>query len=219
MSILFGIMSLIVISDCSLLFAETYQWTDADGSVHFSDSPMNIPKDKQLIVHQDETNNKSSVPPQKTSPTKNKPSKKASGMPEQACMQETENASKICAALMQSNLKKCWRERLSTNCLNQVDVAPNQRKSFDPACKQELKDVSVPCSELMMSSNKQCMNENLSPNCRKQSEAAGQRILEKTKICNEAVQKMIRICGTGKDANEKCYKTHRAELEGICSEN
>lgn len=33
--------------------AELYQWTDSDGSVHFSDSPMVVPKGKKPIVRQD----------------------------------------------------------------------------------------------------------------------------------------------------------------------
>jgi hypothetical protein len=34
--------------------AELYQWTDTNGSVHFSDNPMSVPKGKRPIVRQDD---------------------------------------------------------------------------------------------------------------------------------------------------------------------
>ena len=41
----------------SLALAEIYKWTDSDGSVHFSDNPINVPKGKRPIVRQDEKSN------------------------------------------------------------------------------------------------------------------------------------------------------------------
>jgi len=41
----------------SLALAEIYEWTDSNGSVHFSDNPINVPKGKRPIVRQDEKGN------------------------------------------------------------------------------------------------------------------------------------------------------------------
>lgn len=49
-------------------FAEFYQWTDANGTVHFSDSPVNAPKNKPPIVRRDEMNESPSTPRNQSTP-------------------------------------------------------------------------------------------------------------------------------------------------------
>jgi len=53
LSILLAMLLFVAVSDVSLLFAETYQWTDTDGSLHFSDTPPS--SGKQPIVQRDDT--------------------------------------------------------------------------------------------------------------------------------------------------------------------
>jgi hypothetical protein len=53
-----------VTSDISNLFAEIYQWTDSDGSAHFSDTPpINNTENKSKIVHRNEADLMPSVTP------------------------------------------------------------------------------------------------------------------------------------------------------------
>lgn len=39
--------------NCIEVFADTYQWFDTDGSVHFSDNPQGIPKGQHSIVRKE----------------------------------------------------------------------------------------------------------------------------------------------------------------------
>jgi hypothetical protein len=55
-------LSVSTLSNYSLLFAETYQWNDADGSVHFTDNPINIPKGEQPIMRHERSNNIRPIP-------------------------------------------------------------------------------------------------------------------------------------------------------------
>ena len=55
------------VSNVSFLFAETYQWTDTDGSLHFSDSPPS--SSKQSVVKRDDTAVSPSIPSKKSSRT------------------------------------------------------------------------------------------------------------------------------------------------------
>lgn len=47
-------------------FAEIYQWTDSNGSVHFSDNTTHVPKDKKSVIRHETNNN--NPPPQQPSP-------------------------------------------------------------------------------------------------------------------------------------------------------
>lgn len=53
LSFLPAMLFLIAVSDVSLLFAETYQWTDTDGAIHFSDTPPS--RGKKPLVERDDT--------------------------------------------------------------------------------------------------------------------------------------------------------------------
>ncbi len=67
LSILLAMLFIIAVSEVSLLFAETYQWTDTDGSIHFSDTPPS--SGKQPIVQRDDTTVTPSIPTKKSKRT------------------------------------------------------------------------------------------------------------------------------------------------------
>jgi hypothetical protein len=65
--IFLGMLFLISVSNVSFLFAETYQWTDADGSIHLSDSPPS--SRKQPVVKRDDTTVSPTIPSKRSSRT------------------------------------------------------------------------------------------------------------------------------------------------------
>ena len=67
LSFLLAMLLFIAVSDVSLLFAETYQWTDSDGSIHFSDTPPS--RGKKPIVQRDDTTVTPSIPLKRSSRT------------------------------------------------------------------------------------------------------------------------------------------------------
>jgi hypothetical protein len=54
MGALFIVLTVPIVFDQTTLFAELYQWTDANGTKHFSDNPQNAPTGKPSIVRHDE---------------------------------------------------------------------------------------------------------------------------------------------------------------------
>src|SRR3954462_4379274 len=128
-----------ILATISNVCAETYRWTDADGAIHFSDSPGSVPKEKRSPVPDERV----SAPPSQ-SPLVQRKQKLPAHMPGQACMGEIEKAAGICGTRSQSFAKECFRERLSPGCFRKFDAG--QGKGLDEACRQELKDVAVPCS-------------------------------------------------------------------------
>ena len=65
LSILLVLLLVLSVSDCSKLFAQTYQWTDADGSLHFSDSPpINTSKNKKSLPKDEPRDKPSASSPQ-----------------------------------------------------------------------------------------------------------------------------------------------------------
>jgi hypothetical protein len=58
-----------------------------------------------------------------------------------------------------------------------------------------------------------------SSRCREQLDYAKKRMDEQTQKCTDAMKKVYGLCGTGRDANEACYKKHRTTLEAACGEH
>lgn len=65
--ILLAMLVFIGVSDVSFLSAETYEWTDSDGSIHFSDTPPS--SGKHPIVQRDDTTVTPSTPSKRSSRT------------------------------------------------------------------------------------------------------------------------------------------------------
>lgn len=168
--------------------------TDKDDSVHFSNSPMNTPKDKRPIVHRDEGGIEPSESSRRllsaSSESNSQPLKHTSRMASSACIKEFENAANICNS----------QQNLSPICLKQIYL--RQEPKVSATCQQELQ---------------LCLQKNISAKCKEQLETAGRRIQEETKICEEATQNIIRNCGNGQVPKDKCYDEHRAELAAICN--
>lgn len=56
-----------------------------------------------------------------------------------------------------------------------------------------------------------------STRCKEQLLNANKRVQEESIKCANAMQKVYDSCGTGKNANELCYKKSRPELNAACS--
>lgn len=186
---------ILALFDKSLLFAETYQWTDADGSVHFSDTPpMNSPKGKRPIVRRDEGGVEKTEYPRRalsaSGISNSQPLKQSSRVASSMCIKEFGNAAQNCNS----------QQNLSQRCFKQVHL--RQEPNVSATCQQELK---------------LCLQKYISSKCIVQLETAGRRIQEESKVCEEATQKIIRNCGNGQVAKDKCYDDHRAELAAICN--
>ena len=210
---LLAMLLCLAVSDNSLLFAETYQWTDADGSMHFSDTPpVKATSGKQPVVQRDDTNVNASIPSKRSSTTASagnkQPSKQQSWKPDAACLEEVrafdkkiskDESFKNCMTSVQSNS----RQRYSPECLRQLD---SKKYSYTAACQQEIQAVG----QAIITEMQQCTNmrdlisSNISSNCREQSE----RYQKQVAICGEISQKIVRVCGQ----NTKCYEEHQADL-------
>lgn len=59
----FFTLLVLALFDQSLLLAETYRWTDADGVMHFSDNPPKTPKAKKPIMQQDNSSSSGAFVP------------------------------------------------------------------------------------------------------------------------------------------------------------
>lgn len=214
LSMLFAMLIFMAISDDSVLFAETYQWTGADGSIHFSDTPPeNAPSGKQPIVQRDNISLKPSKPSEKTSTTtsiKNiQPSKKQSWRPDSDCIQELGQWEM--KMKNDDNFKKCtdtvmhnMRQKYSPECYKAFET---KKYTFTAACQQEMQAVG----ETMMTELQQCsqLKANISSKCQEQLD----RYREKVKACGEITQRIIRICGSGQQkANLNCLEEHQADL-------
>ncbi|MBU1052270.1 MAG: hypothetical protein KKC46_00390 [Proteobacteria bacterium] len=192
--ILFILLLPFIVSDYSLLYAETYQRNNNDGPVYFRDSSIDVPRDKQV-----KSNQKSKLP---------------SWMPEQSCMEELENLSNLCD--MQPEAKKCMHERLSSECSKQIGSDYSQKATMDTICKQELKEVSVQCVNLIQPQMQQCIHENLSLKCSNQIKKAQNKISVIVPKCYEVHQRFIQklaACCTGANAKKSCYEKIRLEFE------
>jgi hypothetical protein len=218
LNILFATLLFMVQSDDSLLFAETYQWTDADGSIHFSDTPPTKDQSgKQPILHRDDASFKASKSLQKTSVTtsdrKRQPSKQQSLEPDAACLQEMRTFDK--SSTNDENLKRCTdsvtsksKQRYSPECLKQFE---SKKINFSAACQQEMQIIG----QAMITELRQCthyedrINSSISSNCREQIE----RYQRKMAVCAEISKKISSICV----ANIKCYEEHLAEREAACN--
>lgn len=175
----------------SLLFAEIYQWTDADGSTHFSDTPIKAPKGKKPIVRQDGSNISPSLPPRTPAPpvpinyeatSKPRPSM------EPACNLEYTKAAKKC------------------------EPSDSQKKA-------DGYDSSEFATRMMRLEIQQCVNRNVSPVCKEQFDKL-MIVIEKDSIksrkCMETRQNIYRICGYPQKENAECHIKHMAELEAAC---
>jgi hypothetical protein len=118
--------------DQSFLFAETYQWTDADGTVHFSDSPINAPKGKKTVVRENGSSANSSLPLRNPPPpvplNYSQISKSPSWMQllDSACNQEYKDATSYCEAskpVSRSENEQCVHKHVSSKCKEQFDNA------------------------------------------------------------------------------------------------
>jgi hypothetical protein len=129
-------LSVLALFHQSLSHAETYQWTDTDGSVHFSDNPVNAPKGKKTIVRENGSSTNSSLPlrrPARPAPsaplnhtqTTTSPSSKQQSL-DPACTQEYKDATRYCEAAKpasRSENEKCIHKRVSSRCKLQFDNA------------------------------------------------------------------------------------------------
>ena len=125
----------------SLALADIYEWTDSDGSVHFSDSPTSVPKGKRPIVRQDEKNNlspssrqpSSNIAPQKNiqeAPPRTIPKPKNEPSP-------VDPATKAEIQLVWQKLRSAILGRDFKAALNQI--IPGMHDSF----KREFNDPSI----------------------------------------------------------------------------
>lgn len=128
----FFALSILAILDQSFLLAETYQWTDADGTVHFSDNPMNAPKGKKTIVRENGSDPNSSLPLRNQPPpvplNYSQSSKSPSWMKsfDPSCRQEYKDATRHCEASKpesRSENEQCIHKRVSSRCKEQFDSA------------------------------------------------------------------------------------------------
>lgn len=134
--------------------------------------------------------------------------------PDAACQQELEREARHCDASLL--VKQCWRERLSPNCMRQIEAGAGLRA--DAACKQELQQAAAPCSQSATSKNKQCLQERLTSKCREQLKVAEQQTQEAFRSCQEALQKVQRLCGTDWQKDQGCYQKYHVELGAACRE-
>lgn len=215
LSMLFTMLLLLTVSEYSLLFAETYQQTDADGSIHFSDTPP--PSGKHPVVQRDNTNLKPSKSQKKTSTTASvgnrQPSKRQPWEPDSACIQELGQWEM--KMKNDVNIKKCIdsvmgniRQKYSPECYKAFET---KKYTFTAACQQEMQAVG----QTMMTELQQCnqMQTSISSKCRDQID----RYQKNLAVYGEVSQKIDSICNTGKTANLKCYEEHQAEREAACN--
>lgn len=209
---LLAMLLCLAVSGNSLLFAETYQWTDADGSMHFSDTPPVKASGKQPVVQRDDTSvtplTSSKRSSTSTSAGHKQPSKQQPWKPDAACIEEVrafdkklsnDESFKNCMASVQSKS----RQRYSPECLRQLE---SKKYNYTAVCQQEIQAVG----QAIITEMQQCTNmrdlisSNISQNCREQ----GERYQKHMAICGEISQKIVRVCGQ----SVKCYEEHQADL-------
>lgn len=117
-------------------FAEFYQWTDANGAVHFSDSPTNAPKGKPQIVRRDEVDNSSSLPVRNQSPALKSP--KSSTKDENASRNENSVERGQANNFDDSSLVSMWNSMVS--CISRSDTA-SALNYMHPRARQQYKEM------------------------------------------------------------------------------
>lgn len=119
---------------------ELYQWTDTDGSVHFSDNPMSIPKGKRPIVRQDDITSSTSTPSRQLTPTPTKqsvPPKKTQQMEQQTTINKATETNKIQAVW--STLKNAiLRKDFETASKQFVPILQDQYKTYFKSSPSEV---------------------------------------------------------------------------------
>jgi hypothetical protein len=127
----------------TLTSAEIYQWTDSDGSVHFSDTPVNVPKGKKPTVRSDEPNVNSSTSPKHSRPFT---------VPEKIIQQSPENNNIIPPDPRFASPDMTWnlyKESLVKGDLESVlqCLSPNyaliQQQIFQPLGKEGMKKIGL----------------------------------------------------------------------------
>jgi len=141
-----------------VISAQTYKCIDANGKTYYQDSACP---------------SGTTAKQQKTGTQKPRPALDTS------CSHEFEQESRYC----DSNEigKRCFRERVSPNCMKQVEAAVSggNPSLVDVACKQEVERANGSCSSIPMSAAQRCLQERLSTNCKekeKQAEMAKQKL-------------------------------------------
>ena len=151
----------------SVVFAKTYRWTDADGSVHFSDDPLDMPESDQgqeSVTKQNIGTNlpKSSqdahrqVAREKQERFKRVPSLAMNP----ACEQEVTTVGEVCIKRLLSTLLA----RLSPNCRQQFEL----QSKIDHDCAKEFEGMSTQNESLLsQQAMMDCFEQNLSRKCKK----------------------------------------------------
>jgi murein lipoprotein len=141
--------------------------------------------------------------------------------PDTACLQEVQQESRHCVSTVadpSAATKQCYRERLSPNCMKQIEAGiTNNTVQAYAACQQEFQQVLPPCKEKAMLPIKQCLQERLSPECAKQVSLFEQKVEEANKLCVAAFQR-LKSCGA--ELGEKltqCNKENQAKVGAACA--
>lgn len=164
----------LAVLDISLLFAETYQWTDANGTVHFSDTP---PSGKQSKVKRHDTSDIPSISTERTTATtsagKRQSAKEPSWKPDAPCLQEMKSYENNLKQKMEIS-KRCTdsvtrksRQVFSPKCLKLIESFP----VTDQQCQQEMQRFSQAQIEGLQQCNNETLNSStISANCMEQLE-------------------------------------------------
>lgn len=126
---------------------------------------------------------------------------------DQECIQELEASMKYCKEVF---MDKSYLMNLSPDCRRQMES--NHYPEPETPCGKEMQAAG----QAIMSKIMKCRNKHISLRCKEYIDAESKRQQENSKRCADELKRISAICGKGKEANEECYKIHRAELEAAC---
>ncbi len=136
----------------------------------------------------------------------------------------------VCRKEMNDSINKVKKDPEYNNCTNSVIKNMEQKSSTEchkefeskkrmvtAACQQEQANIIIAAS--MELQNCAQMLSPVSLECTEQFKLVLSFTQERVKICADAFQKVIQICGTDLKANKKCYEEQRASLPATCKQN
>lgn len=133
----------------------------------------------------------------------------------------------VCRKEMNDSINKVKKDPKYKECTNSVikniehKFTTECHKEFESkkrmdtvACQQESANINIAAS--MELQNCAQMLSPVSLECTKQFKLVLSFLQDRVKICADAFQKVIQICGTDLKANKKCYEEQRASLPATC---